>query len=129
MTPRDVIDLLQAARNRQVDLLEQSPQLIDSIMTMPALKYGYASMSERRVNTYLRAEFPHLWEDYLSKFQHQKATLTREAVATLLGTEDPKILKTLEDIGFLRQVPKKKLYAIPYLYRHGMRVTQGTQSS
>lgn len=127
VTPRDVIDLLQAARNRQVTLAKEAPHTIQNVMSFSALKYGYEKMSERKVNTYLHAEFPHLWENYLSKFQNQRSTLMRAALARLLGTSDSMTLKILEDIGFLRAVPKKKAYTVPYLYRHGMRMVQGTE--
>lgn len=128
VTPRDVIDLLQAARNRQVTLAEEAPHTIQNVISFSALRYGYERMSERKVNTYLKAEFPHLWEDYLSKFQNQKSTLMLPALARLLGASDSSTLKILEDIGFLRAVPKKRSYTVPYLYRHGMRMVQGTDA-
>lgn len=126
VTPRDVIDLLQAARNRQVTLAKEAPHTIQNVISFSALRYGYERMSERKVNTFLQAEFPHLWEDYLSKFQNQKSTLMLPALARLLGTSDSRTLKILEDIGFLRAVPNKRSYTVPYLYRHGMRMVQGT---
>jgi hypothetical protein len=128
ITPRDVIDLLQAARNRQVSLFEESPQIVKHVIDFPALKYGYEHMSDRKVNTYLEAEFPHLWADFLSKFRNQKSTLSRKALARILGTDDTDTLRLLEEIGFLKVVPRKALYSVPYLYRHGMNMIQGTET-
>lgn len=129
VTPRDVIDLLQFARSEQATLFKESPESVKTVMSFDALKYGYGKMSERKVNTYLRAEFPHLWTDYLARFENQKATLSKVALARILGTEDPKIPKILAEVGFLRFIPKKGLYSVPYLYRHGMKMVQGTELS
>lgn len=129
VTPRDVIDLLKAARNRQLDLVMQCPDEVTDVIGFPALRYGYEKMSERKVETFLQAEFPHLWGPYLSKFRHQKSTHTKSSLERLLETNEPKIIRELEELGFLKFMPKKTLYTIPHIYRYGMNLSQGVDRS
>lgn len=126
VTPRDIIDLLQYARSEQMNIFNKAPQKVKDVMSFEALKYGYQKMSERRVTTYLQAEFPHLWNRYISRLENQKSTFTREALNRILETDDNRIAKTLVDVGVLSFVPKKAVYTVPHLYRWGMKMIQGT---
>lgn len=127
VTPRDVIDLLQFARSKQTTMFNEAPHKVQEILSLEALRYGYQRMSERKVSTYLQAEFPHLWGNCISRLEKQKATFTRDALHRLLGTADPQVTKTLVDVGVLRFVAKKGVYTVPYLYRAGMNMVLGTE--
>lgn len=72
VTPRDVLDLITRAKQQQQDefnaaLTGQSPWLIGP----KAIIHGLEELSRRKRDTYLRAEFPHLW-DHIKKFESGK---------------------------------------------------------
>ena len=125
VTPRDVIDMLQFARANQFTMAQQSRTSIKEIMGPTSLKYGYQKMSERKVETYLQAEYPALWTHYISKFKNARTVHTRESLVELLGTADGKVVTTLEEVGFLRFVSTTNHYTVPALYRHGMGLIRG----
>ena len=60
MTPRDVLDLLIRAKQRQQDTYAADPDgESDYIIGTNAIQYGFEELSERKRETYLQAEFPH----------------------------------------------------------------------
>ena len=127
VTPRDILDLVTRAKQFQQDAFNrtpdnESPWLIGS----QAIQYGQGELSIRRRDTYLRAEFPHLW-DYIEKFQGGKSTYTADALQKLLGKTWEDICSKLNSVGFLRKFQRsgKTTYEVPYLYRKGLEITQG----
>jgi hypothetical protein len=127
VTPRDVLDLLIHAKQRQEDIYAADPEGIsDWILGAAAIKYGFEELSKRKRLTYLQAEFPHLWKD-IEKFSGGKTDYSATALQDLLGSSWKAMVDNLTDIGFLSKRNRKGevVYSIPFLYRHGMNLTQG----
>jgi hypothetical protein len=63
----------------------------------------------------------------MEKFDGGKTDYTAKALRTLLGTEWSAITTHLLAIGFLSKGSKRgeEVFSIPFLYRHGMNLTQG----
>lgn len=127
VTPRDVLDLVIRAKQRQQDICTGDPEgHSDYVIGSAALQYGYEELSKRKKQTYLQAEFPHLWV-HMEKFIGKKTDYDLGTLRTLLGKEWNIILEDLIAIGFLARGTKNRedVYRIPFLYRHSMELTQG----
>jgi hypothetical protein len=128
VTPRDVLDLLIRAKQKQQDIyaveLEGSA---DWVIGPAAIQYGFEELSKRKLQTYLQAEFPHLWND-IEKFLGGKTDYNAIALHRLLGSGWKATVDHLSAIGFFSKSGKgsDEVYSIPFLYRHGMKLTQGT---
>lgn len=129
VTPRDVLDLLIRARQRQQDIYQADPEGTSEWLISPAaIRYGFEELSRRKRQTYLEAEFPHLWRD-IEKFSGGKTDYSSAALQKLLGSKWKATTDDLVDVGFLAKRGGKKgsaMFSIPFLYRHGMNLTQGT---
>jgi hypothetical protein len=88
--------------------------------------YGLAELSKRRRDTYLKAEFPHLWP-HIEKFQGGKSEYSAFAVQRLLGKGWQDAVNDLVSVGFLRKRERggAPCFWVPYLYRKGLELTQG----
>jgi hypothetical protein len=130
VTPRDVIDLLTKAKQRQQD--EYQDDAIgeaESIIGPAAIRYGLAELSKRKRDTVLRAELPHLWP-YIEKFVGQRTEYSERALLQLLGPRSAAAISDLVNIGLLSRTRERdgtSSYAIPFLYREGLELTQGRQ--
>jgi hypothetical protein len=127
VTPRDVIDLLTKAKQRQQDEYQSDPDGdTDSIIGSAAIRYGLGELSARKRDTYLRAELPHLWPD-IDKFRGQKTEWTEASLAALLGKRWKVIVADLVSIGFLSPgtTAGQRTYKVPFVYRDGLELTQG----
>lgn len=127
VTPRDVLELLTTARQKQLDSCladpaGSSPDIIGS----SAIQYGLEELSKKKRQTYLEAEFPHIWPN-IAKFLGGKTEYNRNALQKLLGKDWEKIVEDLVSLGVLRPKAKNKTgnYWIPYVYRKGLEVSQG----
>ncbi len=127
VTPRDVLDLVIRAKQKQQDLCAGDPEgMTDWIISPSAIRYGFEQLSERKLQTYLQAEFPHLREQ-IEKFIGGKTDYGEAALRDLLGEHWRPIADDLVAIGFLSKRTKADadVYSIPILYKHGLRVTLG----
>jgi hypothetical protein len=127
VTPRDVLDLIIRAKQRQQDLCASDPEgTTDWIISPNAIQYGFEELSERKRQTYLQAEFPHLWE-YIEKFVGGKTDYHEAALRELLGGNWKILAEDLVAIGFLSKRTKagEDVYSIPVLYKHGLHITLG----
>jgi hypothetical protein len=127
VTPRDVLDLLIRARQKQVDIYEADQEgTSDCVIDTAAIQYGFEELSTRKRDTYLQAEFPHIWND-IEKFSGGKTDYSASALGTLLGSGWKATAENLLAIGFFSKGTKRneEVYSIPFLYRHGMGLTQG----
>jgi hypothetical protein len=130
VTPRDVIELLTRAKQRQQDEFEQDPTgTAECMIGPPAIIYGLRELSKRKKDTLLKAEFPHFWPQ-IEKFANGKTAYTEHALRKLLGSESSGIVDDLVSIGFLRRTKKsgKHTLEIPFLYRDGLNLTRGLAS-
>jgi hypothetical protein len=127
VTPRDVLDLLIRAKQKQEDLCSADLKgSSDWVISATSIQYGLEELSKHKRQTYLQAEFPHLW-NYIEKFDGGKTDYTAKALRPLLGPGWNAITTQLRDIGFLSKGRKRgeEVFSIPFLYRHGMNLTQG----
>jgi len=127
VTPRDVIDLLTKAKQFQDSRLKSDPSGESEWIIGPqAIQYGLQELSKRKKNTFLQAEFPHLWR-YIDKFDGGKADYSDKAIRRLLGKNANEIINDLKSIGFLAQKRSKGevVYTIPFVFRKGLNITQG----
>jgi hypothetical protein len=123
VTPRDILDLVTKAKQTQQDAFNASPNSESPWLIGPqAMLYGLEELSRRKKDTYLRAEFPHLWPD-IEKFQGGKSEYSAEALQALFGKYWEKSCSDLISIGLLTK--QKNTYWIPHLYRKGLELTQG----
>jgi hypothetical protein len=124
VTPRDILDLVTKAKQTQQDLFNASPDGESPWLIGPqAMLYGLEELSKRKKDTYLRAEFPHLWPD-IEKFQGGKSEYSAETLQNLFGRHWEKTCSDLISIGLLTK--QKHTYWIPHLYRKGLDLTQGS---
>lgn len=127
MTPRDVLDLLIRAKQRQQDLCAADPDgTTEWIIGSPAILYGFNELSKRKRQTYLQAEFPHLWE-HIEKFIGGKTDYSAASLRALLGPAWRHVSEDLHAIGFFskRGTGGSETFSVPFLYRHGLDLTQG----
>jgi hypothetical protein len=72
VTPRDVIDLLARAKQRQQDEFKTDPSgETEVVIGSSAITYGLTELSKRKKETLLKAEFPHFWA-HIEKFMNAK---------------------------------------------------------
>jgi hypothetical protein len=127
-TPRDVLDLLIRAKQKQQDICRANPEKTsDCVITTAAIQYGFEELSKNKRHRYLQAEFPHLWTD-MEKFLGGKTDYSEDALRELLGARWKEVTENLLSIGFLSEGAKNNqpLFSIPFLYRHAMNLTQGS---
>jgi hypothetical protein len=127
VTPRDVIDLLTKAKQRQQDDFQNDPTgTSDWIIGSAAILYGHTELSKRKKDTYLKAEFPHFWP-HIEKFVKGKTEYSELAIRKLLGRNSESLIKDLLGIGLLSETKAKgeRWFKIPFLYREGLELTQG----
>lgn len=129
VTPRDVLDLLKRATQKQHDDCMANIEGESNYIIGPlALQYGLQELSKRKKSTYLQAEFPHLWK-YIEKFVGGKTEYSERSFKMILGKDWKPIIDDLISIGFLSSKQKQgkgeRVFWIPFLYRHGLELTQG----
>jgi hypothetical protein len=130
VTPRDILDLVTRAKQAQQDAFNQTPNGESPWLIGPqAIQYGLEELSRRRRDTYLKAEFPHLWP-HVEKFQGGKSEYSAGALQKILGKHWQEISGDLIAIGFLKKKKKRggigeATFWIPYLYRKGLELTRG----
>ena len=81
---------------------------------------------EAEEDTYLHAEFPHLW-DHIKKFENGKTEYDPASLHSLLGKNWEKVVADLVAIGVLGKKGRGReiTYWFPYIYRKGLSLTQG----
>ncbi len=129
VTPRDVIDLLTKAKQKQQDEYRSySSGETEFIIGPSAIIYGLEELSKRKRTTFLEAEFPHLWK-YIKKFIGGRTQYSENDISKLFGKSWQKIVEDLISIGVLRMEGRRdgsKTFKIPFLYRSGLDVKQGS---
>jgi hypothetical protein len=126
VTPRDVIDMLNFAKSHQQDTFRSQTTDMSTLIPAGALLYGHRQMSTKKRETYLKAEFAHLWK-HIEKFENRRAEFDEAGLMKLCG-EDPRIVKDLRSIGFLKFNPRTHSYTVPHIYRHCLNMRQGKEN-
>ena len=129
VTPRDVIELLNAAKRHQIDEFRQDPNgMTEYVIGSSSIRAGLEVLSIKKKDTVLRAELPHLWP-YIEKFVGQSTEYSERAVKQLLGSGSEGVIKDLVSIGFMTETRSggARTYKIPFIYRKGLELTQRRQ--
>lgn len=130
VTPRDVIDLLTKAKQKQQDEFREDPLgESDWVIGSGAIRYGLAEMSKLKRDKVLRAELPHLWPA-IEKFIGGKTEYSERAIQQLLGPRSQGTIADLVNIGLLShsgQRGRTSTYKVPFLYRDGLELVRGRQ--
>lgn len=128
VTPRDVIDLLTKAKQKQQDEFRLDPSgESDFVIGPAAIEYGLVELSKPKKTSFLQAEFAHLWED-IEKLVGGKTEYSEASVKLLFGKKWESVVDDIISVGVLRRELKRdgsKTFKIPFLYRDGLEVTQG----
>ena len=126
VTPRDVIDLLTRASQRQRDSFRVDPEGETEVLVLgPALIYGLEELSKAKRVNYLEAEFPHKWPE-IRKLIGGGSEYSEVAMRKLFGRTSDSTVEDLVSIGVIYRSTRKggRTYRIPYLYREGLECTQ-----
>ncbi|WP_368644194.1 hypothetical protein ABRY97_13505 [Castellaniella ginsengisoli] len=129
--PREVIHLLEVAKDLQISKLErggndpEGPQLFDRAVFKEALP----TVSKVRYEQTLLAEYPDVRE-YLQKLTGEKAEQSIGTLGHLWKTDDEQtsqIAKRLSDIGFfeVRGTKDDPSFWVPFIYRSALNLVQG----
>lgn len=130
-TPREIIQMLNYARLREIQRLENGVnELTEEILiSRQALKDSLADVSRQRIEQTLYAEYSSI-KEYVELLRNDKAEHNIDTLAakwSLDTIEVSKIIKKLCDIGFFEEkgvVPNIK-YKIPFMYRPYLDIIQG----
>jgi hypothetical protein len=126
--PRNLIDLVNKAREEQIRREERDPREYDEnmpILEPESLRKGLDVLSDQRVQDTLIAESGDI-AVFVEKFRNGKAEHNRESLKGIIGCDESSldsILQELRAIGFLE--PLGESFKIPMLYRGGLNITQG----
>jgi hypothetical protein len=126
VTPRDVIDLLVRAGQRQRDDFRGDPNgRTDRLIHGPAIAYGLDALSKAKRINYLEAEFSHMWEN-IQKLVGGGIEYSEAALHRLFGPKADRTIEDLVSIGVLYAATRKgsTTYRVPFLYREGLDCTQ-----
>ena len=129
--PREVIHLVSAAREKEIERLElgavanDEDELFDSTVFKPAL----AIVSEARLVQTIYAEYDDL-KSSIESLEGEKTEQTLESLSSIWGTDEngaAKITERLIEAGFFqaRGQRDKPTYWVPFLYRDALSMSQG----
>ena len=127
--PRNLIDLANYAREKQIQIEGRSPRVYsgDEVLILSeSIRSAQEKLSEQRVTDTLFAEAGNEASSYVAKFRRSKAEhnlQTLEEALDLRGDALNSAIKLLMEIGFLEE--QKNSWKIPMLYRDGLDITQG----
>ncbi|KAJ3473460.1 hypothetical protein NLI96_g12990 [Meripilus lineatus] len=129
--PRELIHLLQSAREEQLKLTElgNSPPEDNLLLGKAAIRAALPAVSKARYEQTLCAEYPAL-QPYLRKLEREKAQQSRTTLSALWGCSEDKaaeVAERLVDAGFFERRGTKQTpaYWVPMLYRAALDLVQG----
>lgn len=126
--PRNMIDLLNKARDSQVRREQRDTREVDPetgpIIEAEAVKRAFTQLSEQRVQDTLLAEAADLSE-IIQQFRDGKSEHNSDSLKETIGVTESQsqVIQALVDIGFLEEFGQN--HKIPMLYRDGLRIKQG----
>lgn len=124
VTPRDVIDLLRFARNKQEEIFINNPKDQKYLIGAEAFKKGLDLLSERKRDTYLYAEYPHLRKAF-EAFTGKKSEYNLKSLKKILGEHALETAKYLSAVGFFQHLESTNTFVIAHLFRAGLKIKQG----
>lgn len=126
--PRNLIDLVEKAREAQIRAEERDPHDLASgspVISADAIAKAQRQLSETRVEDTLLAEAAEL-APLIEKFRNGKAEHNLASLTETLGVTADEVkstIKPLQELGFLEEIGST--YKVPMLYRDSLRITQG----
>lgn len=126
IAPRDVVELLIATRDAEIQLLQSNTEGSSAFVFSPSsIVQGFAAMSRKKRNLFLEAEFPH-FRDHILKFDGGPAIYSSEKISRMFGKQTTEVVDKLLKIGFLSKSMKKSgvSLSIPFLYRPAFNIRQ-----
>lgn len=131
VAPRELIHLVNAAREEQIRLMEmgQAEPSDELLLSRDAIKTALVEVSEKRLQQTLFAENADL-KPYIKLLDGDKTEQTPDtlAVAWSFGTDEAqRVAAKLVDVGFfeLKGTKQAPIYAVPFLYRSAAHMIQG----
>ena len=124
VTPRDLIELLNNARNRQLETFKIDKRLQQTLIEEQALRDALVDLSKDKRDRFLFAEFPNLRDD-ISAFRGGFSDYAEDDLKRKLGDEWKQKAEDLRAIGFLKFDGKKAIWKIPVIWRKGLDIRRG----
>jgi hypothetical protein len=132
VAPREVIHVVDQARDRQLESLERGESAPDEgmVFTRAAFRDALPEVSRVRLEQTLYAEYPDL-KPYLERLRDEKTNHSIESLANLwdVGVDEASSLAMrAAEIGFfeVRGDKSDPDYWVPFLYRPALSMVQGT---
>ncbi len=126
VTPRDVIELVNRASQKQRDLFRKDPSgTTQRLIHGPAIVYGLEELSRAKRVNYLEAEFPHKWHD-IRRLVGGGTEYSHSALKRIFGKTAERVVDDLVSMGVLSRGTRQgePAYKVPFLYRRGLECTQ-----
>ena len=126
VAPRDVVELLIATRDAEIQTLQSNTEgTSDTVFTPASILAGFDTMSRKKRHTFIEAEFPH-FRNHILKFDGGAAIYEMEALEAMFGKKTQQVVENLEKIGFLSKQDRSSTltYFIPFLYRPAFNIRQ-----
>jgi hypothetical protein len=126
VAPRDVVELLIATRDAEIQSLQSNTEGSSAFVFSPSsILQGFAAMSRKKRNLFLEAEFPH-FRDHILKFDGGPAIYSWEKISRMFGEQTTDVVDKLLKIGFLSKSIKASgvSLSIPFLYRPAFNIRQ-----
>jgi len=132
--PREVIHLLNEARDSQLKMLERGePEPIgNELLSRAAFREALQPVSSVRLEQTLYAEYPGE-KPWVQKLEGEKTEHSVATLAEVWGVNGPEAAtraQRLVEIGFLEERREKEepTFWVPFLYRLGLNMRQGSAS-
>jgi hypothetical protein len=128
IAPRNLIDLVQKAREAQIRAEARSPRDFGdgiSLIEAEAIRKAQRALSETRVQDTLIAEAPEM-VPLIEKFRNKKTEHNTESLCDLLGVKVSElrlVVRPLLEMGLLEEAGTS--FKVPMLYRDGLNMSQG----
>jgi hypothetical protein len=127
--PRNLIDLVNLAREAQIRAESRSPTIMDgtsALISAESLRAAQQRLSNQRVEDTLLAESTADSARLIERFQKAKSEHNLDTLAATLGLQGEDLqaaIRQLMEIGFLEGI--RTSWKIPMLYRDGLDIRQG----
>ena len=127
--PRNLIDLVNLAREEQMRAESRTPQSLKQsvpLVSGDSLRSAHERLSAQRVEDTLLAESASDTAALIEKFRKAKAEHNLETLASTLDLQGDSLhaaVRQLVEVGFLEAL--RASWKVPMLYRDGLEVRQG----
>ena len=127
--PRDIVHLLEEAREKEKEFMKKEKDSKNKIISHKALLEALKEVSYRRVDEFIKDEYPYLKEVFeafreISSPFKEKDLLNRLKKVVKKEEELLEIKEELKTIGFLKEDYRKneKIYKIPHLFAKALNI-------